>query len=547
MKRFGVLSIAAAAGALASVAALGVPAQAEPAYGSGSAIGCGGATGLCTEVDDAANAFGHYVGHDEPSVLFYSDQAGSGNHMTYQVTLPTEPAGSFSDTKGYSAENTPAFWFGMAMCDTQSYPEMTSKCTPDSDSNIVNPATGQRAPGAAFMELQFYPPGFASQFAGFSCDGTKWCVAMTIDSLSEDPIHGTVMNSTCLSQIGGSPEYVNFAYLTTSGKPIGPPNPFQFQFIGSGDPHSSSDTFFMNQGDNLTVSLHDSADGLVTTVTDNTTHTSGFMTASAANGFGQMKFAPTGHSCTELPYTFHPMYSTTSPQTRVLWAAHSYNVAMDAETGHFDFCTQIDANTGTCTGKEGIPGDQEPAEGAAVDDAGCFSDTQNTNPNYLAPAGQPSGYCVGTNDPGFDGTSYQHYWPNGTTNNATAFLFSSPKTGTNDSQAYPQAAFEADLPRIEAADLGGACNRTTGAGCTNPPPTDDGSPATFYPYFSTVNHGGLCEWGAGELPNTNGDTFAHNSSQFGSLYFTTYWAFGGHGATLSRTNNYNTGPMPNPC
>src|SRR5207253_3369423 len=160
------------------------------------------------------------------------------------------------------------------------------------------------------------------------------CVAMTIDSLSEDPFHGTTLNPTCTSEIGGSIEYVNFAYLTVSGKPIGPPNPRQFQFIGSGDPHSSSDTFFMNQGDALTVNLHDTANGLHATVEDTTTGTTGSMTASAANGFGQIKFAPTGHSCTELPYDFHPMYSTSSPQTRVLWAAHSYNVALDAETGH---------------------------------------------------------------------------------------------------------------------------------------------------------------------------------------------------------------------
>ena len=164
-------------------------------YQGGSWAGCGNNIRLCTEVDDAQAAFGHYVGHDEPSVLFYSNVPGSGNHMQYNVTLPTEPSGAFSDSKGYSLETSPAFWFGMAMCDTQSYPESSSKCTPDSDTNIVNPATTKHAPGAAFMELQFYPPGFAPQFAGFSCDATKWCVAMTIDSLSENPFNGTTLNS----------------------------------------------------------------------------------------------------------------------------------------------------------------------------------------------------------------------------------------------------------------------------------------------------------------------------------------------------------------
>jgi hypothetical protein len=228
----------------------------------------------------------------------------------------------------------------------------------------------------------------------------------------------------------------------------------------------------MNQGDTLTVSLHDSPHGLVTTVVDETTGQVGSMTASAANGFGQIKYAPTGTSCTEIPYDFHPMYSTSSPKTTVPWAAHSYNVAFADEIGHFDFCTQIDPATGNCTGLEGPTGDQEPADG---DDSACFTGAQS----QLYPA---SG-CEGTNSPGFDGVPYQLAWPDGSPNRPTPILFSSPQT---DGAPYSQAAFEADLPRIEAADLGGKCDRSSGVNCVNPPPTDDGTSATFYPYFSTV-------------------------------------------------------------
>ena len=32
------------------------------------------------------------------------------------------------------------------------------------------------------------------------------------------------------------------------------------------------------------------------------------------------------------------MYSTSSPQTRVTWAAHTYNVAFSDEIGHFEDC-----------------------------------------------------------------------------------------------------------------------------------------------------------------------------------------------------------------
>jgi hypothetical protein len=32
-----------------------------------------------------------YVGHDEPSLLFYSDEPGAGNYNVYRLVLPTDP------------------------------------------------------------------------------------------------------------------------------------------------------------------------------------------------------------------------------------------------------------------------------------------------------------------------------------------------------------------------------------------------------------------------------------------------------------------------
>ncbi|HEX6537927.1 MAG TPA: hypothetical protein VF155_01945 [Candidatus Dormibacteraeota bacterium] len=517
---------------------------------------------LCTEVDDYQNTFGYYVGHDEPSVLFYSNSPGSGNHMQYNVTLPAEPteASNKTPTLAHSYQNSPAFWFGMAMCDTQSYPEQSDTCTPDSDSNIVNPAVSgsfRNAPGAAFQELQFYPPGWVPQFAGSSCDPTKWCVALTIDSLSENPIQGLNLNATCQAQILGGQEYVNFAFLTLSGSPIGPPNPLQFNPATSGNPVNNPNVFFMNQGDNVTVSLHDTSSGLQTQVTDNTTHTSGLMTASAANGFGQIKFnASTTHpTCKELPYDFHPMYSTSSPQTRVLWAAHSYNIAMDVETGHFDFCSKIDHTTLNCTGKEGatnFTGGQEATDG---DDTACFGPTTVAPPLLYQTKG-----CENQNDPGFDGTSFQaNYWPNSLTPTtaATPFLFSSPLSGANGSAtfttAYPDSALETDLPRIEDFPGGQNCTRFTGDhgsdpvgdNCTNPPLSDDATPASFYPYFSTANVGpsSACDWGGGanwSSGQPGGNSHGGSSAQYGPGYLTAYWLFGGHGADQVRLNNYNS-------
>src|SRR5260370_2765224 len=192
-------------------------------------LNCAQGSFFCTEVNDSEAVFGEnvYVGHDEPSNRFYSNVPGSGNRMRYQLTLPKDPSPSLASTAGvgYNFQLHPAFWFGMAMCDTQSYPEQLTGCTPNSDTNIVDPAVSPAHPGTAFMEMQFYPPGWVSWPAGNSCDATKWCAALNIDSLSQDPVNGTQLNAACRAVTGV--EYVNFAFITTSGvpQPNSPPNP----------------------------------------------------------------------------------------------------------------------------------------------------------------------------------------------------------------------------------------------------------------------------------------------------------------------------------
>src|SRR5438874_3190767 len=150
--------------------------QAAPPTVAPGHLNCATGALVCTEVQDPEEVFGegNYVGHDEPSTLFYSSVPGSGNRMQYQLTLPTDPSpGPPLFRKSFSFELHPAFWFGMAMCDTQSYPEQVSTCAPDSDSNIVDPATSPNHPGAAFMEMQFYPPSWVKWPMSLSCDATN--------------------------------------------------------------------------------------------------------------------------------------------------------------------------------------------------------------------------------------------------------------------------------------------------------------------------------------------------------------------------------------
>ena len=137
---------------------------------------------LCTE-----NAFnytdGKHIGHDEPSLLFYSATPGAGNAAIYNLTLPKDPPKlpKQNGTGGtFNFQLHPAFWFGIAMCDTQSFPEFSNACVPDTDANIFDNPDPTAAdfigkhPGTAFMEMQFYPPGWVT-----SCDARHWCAALT--------------------------------------------------------------------------------------------------------------------------------------------------------------------------------------------------------------------------------------------------------------------------------------------------------------------------------------------------------------------------------
>jgi hypothetical protein len=535
----------------AANAASGAPAASSSQH---MAINCAYASS-CTEVANSADVFGtEYVGHDEPSNIFYSNTPGSGNNMQYSITLPHDPSANNPNTPGksYQFELNGTFWLGMALCDTQSYPEQVSTCTPDSDSNIVDPAVSPDHPGTAFLELQFYPPGWipwptwAVAVGASACDPTKWCVAMNIDSLAEDPVNGTTLNSTCAARTGI--EYLNFAFVTKNGRTQAPANPVQ-STLATFTPDPAKD-LFMNSGDNLKVRLHDTANGLQAVIDDQTTGQSGSMTASAANGFGQVKYDPTGTSCVNLPYDFHPMYSTSSPQTRVPWAAHTYNVAFSDEIGHFENCTgpnpipatpfglDSSGNPVTCpTGNsEGFGSGTSPTDG---DDDFCFPGSEALRIHVNG--------CTDTNG-GFDSMDYQPIWPDGNTAlHPQPVLFSSPLTGAHYSTQYSQVAFEADLPRIEST-----CNRVTGAGCTLIPTTDKGTPAAFYPFYSAFQNGvpneqgdNGCMWAFGnDLPGATTD-FGRNA-EYGSLLSSDYLIFGGGGASHNLINNFR-GVMANPC
>jgi hypothetical protein len=465
---------------------------------------------------------GHYVGHDEPSVKFISSVPGSAFQMTYFMKLPTDPAKPPTNTGSRTkyAELTGAAWFGLPLCDPQSYP--INLCTPHSDAN-----TGLNSPtdaGSAFSELQFYAPGFTPFQDNSSCTKTKYCVAMTIDSLASH-FNFVDINPNC-------PEPVNFAYLQRNGVPAGPPSP---QLTNGHTFTPNAQTLEMNPGDVVKVAISDPLTGptagFTATVTDMTTHQTGFMIASAANGFMNTDAA----TCAGSPFTFHAEYNTAAQQNQVPWAALQGGVLMEQEIGHNEVCASlthhavtkaaglVDSKTfDTCVGGPG-EGRHSVGEGSCNLNPKSKNFLNCTNPTTEGTTGpiacpsksllsgqlcefadgtclpqgtrtvvlngvkvkesMPINYCQANKfqngDLDFDGISYaKTSWPNGTSSTPTSFRYVGPfDPGGN---TYPQIQFETDAAASEFL-----CNIFTGNLCQVPPLA-----AKFYPFFTMTNKAG---------------------------------------------------------
>lgn len=531
------LYLSIAAGFAASLFSAFAPAQAGDPPPQTKLINCDELnSGICADRVSHKTYEGKYSGHDEPALLFYSDVPGSGNNVVYRVVLPKDPpVAPAQDGSGgtFSFQLHLTFWLGMVMCDPSSSPLYTSVCKPDSDDNIFDSSDPNAPdfighhPGTAQLELQFYPPfGGVQGFYGSPVLPT-WSVAMTIDSyqLKGDPVTGVANNADCLEKVGIEP--VNFAYLTLDGKSQSPADPLNFDNAGIFG-YQPGKTFVMNSGDELLVRLYDTPAGLRAVVQDLTTGQTGWMTASRANGFAQVKFIPDpdpAHpsvTCSSQPYAFHPAFATSNEHTRNVWSAHTSNVSYTDETGHFQFCNGVDHEFGSC-----VAAGADDADGPDADDTFCMS------ADFAPTLGfKPLGACYGANSD-FDGTPYQLKWP-GTGNpqddaqlkpspvRFTSPLFEPSGVFAAGPRQYSRIAFETDLPNIQYAS-NPSCF-TQGIGCMNPP-----AAAQFYPIFSTTMIDGECWWqeGGPGIPGTTDNFGGSSTTEYGEPYATFFPALPG--------------------
>jgi hypothetical protein len=135
--------------------------------------------------------------------------------------------------------------------------------------------------------------------------------------------------------------------------------------------------------------------------------------AYGANGFGTVEFSPNATKCTIKPWTYHSEYSTSTPQTRNVNAAHTYNIAFSDEIGHFEECGRVNTKSpiAACAvplGPDTNNGDVGPDP--AGDDDFCLPASQSLPVKVNG--------CVDI-DGDFDSVSYTDSWP-GSISNATA-------------------------------------------------------------------------------------------------------------------------------
>ena len=272
-----------------------------------------------------ALGYKRYIGHDEPATEFYSNSGTSGYNLQWKFQLPAhDPTPTQDGVNVAIAEIYGPFWLSLALCDPNSAP--FGACTPLSDAN--DPSTA----GAAFLELQIYPPGDCG-------DDLHWCALLHINTAENN---------------AGCGEPATSALVTTDGTLAGP-------------------VMLMNNGDDVVVTIRDTPTGLETFVQDLTAATNGTMIASKGNGFVH-NVDP--NACDTEPFDFHALYATASLNHIVPWLALAPNVAFAHEIGHFELCSDA-----TCSV---LPPEAKAGACSVTNTQACNTDNDNAD----CPAGE---------------------------------------------------------------------------------------------------------------------------------------------------------------
>jgi hypothetical protein len=174
------------------------------------------------------------VGHDEPTIGFYSASPGSGGNVTWNGSLPIDQSTTENQSDLYATAffglvlSDPASWLGQCYIEVQLYPDFSWSQPDTSTAGVWSGAVvgWQVDPVTGAIDTCFYEPlekngipadGFfeLAQGDSFSFSASGWTTDPTGETIAlADLTSGKVATATLYNTTGGFP--LDPAYLTNS-------------------------------------------------------------------------------------------------------------------------------------------------------------------------------------------------------------------------------------------------------------------------------------------------------------------------------------------
>ena len=235
---------------------------------------CYKTTALCAEPVDSIGYHGSYTGHDEPSLLFYSNTRARGTRTCTSLQVPSDPKvmPNQAGTARHLELPAPSGLLARHGAVRQPVRAGVHACRVHAEqrhqhlrrderrgTRLHRAPPGHRVPRGAVL-----PTRLGTLASGRQLRRDQVVCGDGDLQPAAEPEHRTLNNIDCRRRAGDEP--ANFAFITKSGvrtrrrhrsaRPTGRSRP------------SAATDLFMGSGDQLTVDLHNGAAGLVVTIND---------------------------------------------------------------------------------------------------------------------------------------------------------------------------------------------------------------------------------------------------------------------------------------
>ncbi len=245
---------------------------------------------------------GHYIGHDEPSMRFVVQPARLGEQLQHDREPATGPGGPADREDPGQGRDALVRAVHRAV-------DLHHRLRPGLRATAaVHPAVGrERAARQVPRRRRGLRRACSSTRPASRRSRTASAATTRTGARRSTSTAWSARATAAATATRNCTEPVNFGYVQANGVPTGPPSP-QKGNLATFTPNAR--TLLMNPGDKITVHMWDAkipgGHALEVRETDHTTGKSGFMIASATNGF--MNTNP--FDCTGTRFNFQPEYNT---------------------------------------------------------------------------------------------------------------------------------------------------------------------------------------------------------------------------------------------